>query len=117
MSLLSDAMTDCVYVNKSIVDDGYGGYRTEWTDGATIKCAIVKDTSIQGKIAEKQGVTDLVTITTSRGINLQFHDVVKRLSDGKIFRVTSNGDDKKTPLSAGIDMRQVSAEEWDLTNG
>ena len=40
----------------------------------------------------------------------------KRLSDGKIFRVTSDGDDKYTPSSANLNMRQVSCEEWELTN-
>jgi hypothetical protein len=38
--------------------------------------------------------------------------VFRRESDGKIFRVTSDGDDKKTPPSAGLDMRQVTAEEF-----
>jgi hypothetical protein len=37
-----------------------------------------------------------------------------RNSDGKIFRITSDGDDNHTPKSATLDMRQVSAEEWSL---
>ena len=38
--------------------------------------------------------------------------MVRRASDGKIFRVTSDGDDKRTPRSAALNMRNVSAEEW-----
>jgi hypothetical protein len=57
-------------------------------------------------------VTGLYTIITEKNINLQYHDVVKRLRDEKIFRVTSDGDDKRTPASAGLNMRNVSAEEW-----
>jgi hypothetical protein len=45
---------------------------------------------------------------------LDFHDVIMRIADGKIFRITSDGDDNKTPKSATLDMRQVSAEEWSL---
>jgi hypothetical protein len=60
-------------------------------------------------------VTGLYTITTAKNINLQFHDVFRRDEDQKVFRVTSDGDDKHTPDSAGLNMRQVSAEEWTLT--
>lgn len=114
MNLLSEAMTECQYINRAVVSDGEGGVMTEWSEGAKFDAAIVLDDSTQAKIAAAQGVTALYTITTSRAINLQFHEVIKRLEDGKIFRVTSDGDDKKTPRSAGLDMRQVSAEEWRL---
>ena len=117
MSLLSEAMTACTMIDKKTVADGYGGYVIEWTDGAPFDAAIVMDSSMQAKIAEKQGVTSLYTITTTKALNLQYHDVFRREEDGKIFRVTSNGDDKKTPVSATLNMRQVSAEEWSLTDG
>lgn len=114
MSLLSDAMEKCTMIDKRTVDDGYGGYDTTWVDGASFYAAIVLDNSIQGRIAEKAGVTALYTVTTQKKINLQFHDVFRRESDKKIFRVTSDGDDKHTPDSTPLDMRQVSAEEWRL---
>lgn len=116
MSLLLSAMEECVVVNKSIVDDGYGGYTTQWTDGAKFNAAIVLNNSMEARVAEQQGVTALYTVTTSKSLNLQYHDVFRRSSDGKIFRVTSDGDDKKTPASASLDMRQVSAEEWRLND-
>ncbi len=117
MSLLSEAMTKCIMLDKRTVADGYGGYITNWTDGAEFNAAIVLDSSMQARIAEKQGVTALYTITTTKALNLQYHDVFRRVDDGKIFRVTSDGDDKKTPASASLNMRQVSAEEWELTDG
>lgn len=116
MSLLSDAMTTCVILNKQTEADGYGGYITTWADGAEFKAAIVLDSSMEARIGEKQGVTALYTVTTQRVLNLQYHDVFRRVEDSKIFRVTSDGDDKKTPKSAGLDMRQVSAEEWELVS-
>lgn len=114
MSLLSEAMENCRMLDKRTSSDGYGGYITSWVDGAEFQAAIVLDSSMEARIAEKQGVTALYTITTAKSINLQYHDVFKRLRDGKIFRVTSDGDDKHTPNSAGLNMRQVSAEEWEL---
>lgn len=116
MSLLDEAMETCVFLNQQKVDDGYGGYRVVWSEGASFKSAITFDTSIEARTAEVQGVTSLYTVTTARDLTLEYHDVFRRQSDGKIFRVTSDGDDKFTPKSAGLDMRQVTAEEWELTS-
>lgn len=116
MSLLTDAMGECVLLDKQRTQDGYGGYITTWVDSVPFNAAIVLDTSMQAKIAEKQGVTGLYTVTTKKNFVLQFHDVFRRVKDGKIFRVTSDGNDKATPISAQLDMRQVSAEEWELSS-
>ena len=96
------------------MSDGDGGYSIQYVEGAEFDAAITLDTSIQAKIAEQQGVTGLYTVTTSKSLNLQYHDIFKRKSDNKIFRVTSDGDDKHTPASSTLDMRQVSAEEYTL---
>lgn len=114
MSLLSDAMENCIMLDKRTVSDGYGGYTAEYVDGAPFNAAIVLDNSMQARTAEKAGVTALYTVTTQKQMNLQYHDVFRRSRDGKIFRVTSDGDDKHTPISASLNMRQVSAEEWEL---
>lgn len=114
MSLLSEAMEDCVLLNKTTIEDGYGGYITEYLDGVTFKAACVINTSMEALRAQKEGVTAVYTITTTKALNLQYHDVFRRIRDGKIFRIKSDGDDKKTPDSATLNMRQVTAEEWVL---
>lgn len=116
MSLLTDAMEQCVMLNKQTIPDGYGGYVTTWAEGAEFIAAITFDTSLQARVADKEGVTSLYTVTTERALTLEYHDVFRRLSDGKIFRVTSDGDDKYTPNTASLDMRQVTAEEWSVSN-
>lgn len=114
MSLLEDALEKCVMLDKTTVADGYGGYISSYAEGASFNAAIVFDTSMEARLAERQGVKSLYTVTTSRAMSLQYHDIFKRVSDGKIFRVTSDGDDKFTPPSTALDMRQVTAEEWVL---
>lgn len=117
MSLLDEFMQEtgkCYILDKRTTSDGIGGYTTTYVEGAEFDAAITLDTSIQARTAEKQGVTALYTVTTKKAMNLQYHDIFRRSSDGKIFRVTSDGDDKKTPSSASLDMRQVSAEEYTL---
>lgn len=115
MSLLENAFVNFVIVNKITVDDGYGGIETRWTDGATIKGAIVYDNSREGKIAQALGSTDVYTLTVKKNVELDYHTVLRRASDGKVFRLTSDSDDNKTPDAAGLNMRQYTAEEFELT--
>lgn len=115
MSLLSAAMTACTMIDKRTVSDGRGGTITEWAEGAAFQAAIVRDTAVEVRVAEAQGTKAIYIVTTAKIVNLQYHDVFRREEDGKIFRVTSDGDDNKTPASAGLNMRNVSAEEWTLT--
>ena len=114
MNLLDDYMENCVMIDKTSVSDGRGGFDYAFVDGAKFQAVIKLDDSIQAKIAEQQGVTGIYSVTTQKSINLQYHDIFRRSSDGKVFRVTSDGDDKKTPPSATLNMRQVSAEEYTL---
>ena len=114
MSMLNDAMEPCVMLDKKRKPDGEGGYITEWTDSVEFDAAITFDDSMQARIGAKSGVTSLYTVTLPRGFKLDFHDVFRRLSDGKIFRVTSDGDDKHTPARASFQVSQVTAEEWTL---
>ena len=112
MSLLTESMTDVILMEKRNQPDGEGGFITNWAESVLFKAAITFDTSMQSRTAEKQGVTSRYTITTDKGAKLEFHDVIKRMSDGKIFRITSDGDDKQTPKSASFKFLQVTAEEW-----
>ena len=114
MSLLNDAFEACTMLHKTSADDGYGGETTVWVDGATFQAAITFDSSMEARTAQSQGVKSLYTVTTRKSKVLEYHEVFRRNRDGKLFRVTSDGDDKATPDSATLDMRQVTAEEWEV---
>lgn len=114
MSLLNQAMTDVVLMDKRREPDGEGGFITDWIESVVFQAAITFDTSMESRIGEKQGVSSRYTVTTGKGAKLDYHDVIKRLSDGKVFRITSDGDDKQTPKSASFQFLQVTAEEYVL---
>ena len=113
MSLLTQAMETCVFMEKKRKPDGEGGYTTEWYEGAEFEAAITLDSSIQAQIAEAQGVRGIYTVTVKKQVRMDYHDVFKRLSDGETFRVTSK-DDQATPNSANLNARTVRAEEWEV---
>ena len=116
MSLVKQKSEKFVEIEVKITPDGLGGYTTEYTESEPFEASWKFDNSTQGKIAAAQGVTSLYTIITRKDYVLYYHDVIKRLSDGKIFRITSDGDDKATPRTASLNMRSVSAEEWSLAD-
>lgn len=111
MSLLDSAFEDFRVINKAIVDDGYGGSVTTWTEGATVQGVMVYNASGITKIAEAIGSTSMYTFTCRKGQEFDFHDVLRRVRDRKLFRLTSNSDELKTPNSAGLNMLQYQAEE------
>ena len=112
VSLLYDAFEPVTMLEKTRVPDGEGGFVTNWTEGVQFDAAITFDSSLQAATAEKAGVSSLYTVTTEKSVILEYHDVFRRNRDGKVFRVTSDGDDKYTPPAATFQVRQVRAEEW-----
>lgn len=113
-SLYEKAMKKFIFLESHREPDGRGGFYTEWHEGAEFPAAVAFDNSMQAKTAQKQGVTSVYTVYAKKSVKFEYHDVIKRLEDGKIFRITSNGKDKKTPESAALNMLAVSAEEWEL---
>ena len=115
MSLIDDYKTNCVLLDKKRQPDGEGGFLPAvWVDGASFKAAITFNSSMEARAAEKQGVTSRYTITAPLNAKLEYHDVIRRLRDDKVFRIKSDGDDVQTPKSATFQFLQVEAEEWEL---
>ena len=115
IGLMNDFAEDCTLVEKVRVPDGEGGWSTTWSDGMPFRAAITHDTTLQARVAEAEGMRSTYTVTTDKSMPLDFHDVFRRNSDGQVFRVTSDGTDRRTPESATFQVSQVSAEEWVLT--
>ena len=114
MNLLEESYESFTLLNKIRSDDGYGGVITRWEDGVTIDGAMVLDSSSIAMIAQAIRERSVYTFTVKKHIELNLYDVLRRNSDGKIFRITNDSDEKKTPRSATLNMRQYSAEEWAL---
>lgn len=114
LNLIESMMEDCVFLNKVKVDDPVGGYKDDYQDGVTFKAAILKNSTTEAQIAEKNGVSELFTIVTDRNMVLEFHDVLRRVSDNEIFRVTSRAVDSQAPAASTVKIAKVTAERWVL---
>ena len=116
MSLVEKAMEKSHIMDKTTTQDGYGGVKTVYTLGAEIMVAYSFNSSTEARIAAQQGVNNRFTLLTKKSVLLRFPDIIKRDRDGKYFRVTSDGDDNRTPENGGLDLRAVEAEETEINN-
>ena len=110
MSLLTESYETFNFINRTRIDDGYGGYKSTWTKGVEFMATADFPGSSTGLIADKLTERTNCTITTSRSVTLEAMEIVQRQSDGVYFRVLQSGSFNKTPNSAGLDMRQSRAE-------
>lgn len=108
-------MTPCVFMDKLTVEDGIGGTRNTYQEGAEFLAAIVIDSTTEARLAESANAKSIYKVTTKSTVNIPFDTVFKRVSDGRVFRATSSNRDKVTPVSATFHIAQCSAETWELT--
>lgn len=113
-NLVYDSMEPSHIIDKVTSLDEYGSVVTKWVEGAPIDVSYSFDASTTARIAAQEGVKNRYKLMTKRAIVLQPMDVIRRDEDGKIFRITSDSKDNKTPTIAGLDLRAVEAEEWEL---
>ena len=116
MSLIYEMMEDCKTMNFARTDDEYGGYTRTWTEGASFKATIIKNTTVEAQIAEKQGIKELFTVVVEKGFMLDYGDVFKRVSDGETFRVTSRAKDSEAPARSTVKIAKVTSEKVDLND-
>jgi len=116
LNLIESMMQDCCILNHIREDDPFGSTVDYWEDGATFQAAIIKDSTTEATVAERQGIKEIFTVVTRKGFPLEYHDVFRRLSDQQLFRVTSNRKDSEAPQASTVGIAKVTAEKWVLTN-
>ena len=111
-AMLESFKSQCQLLRVSQDTDDEGGQNSQYEEVQTFEGLFGFKSSTQALAAEKQGVTSLYVIYVPRDIDVEFHDVIRRLSDGMTFRVTHPGKDVKTPVTSFIDWKKINAEEW-----
>lgn len=117
LSLLTSSFEDFIIMNKTIVPDGFGSVTATYTEGPTIQGAMPYNNSTLAVIARAAASKTTYTLTVRKNIDLDFHTILKRKKDGKLFRLLTGTDDHQTPPTAGLNMRQYDAEEYTPKKG
>lgn len=90
--------------------DGLGSFIWEWEDGADFRGGVVLNTSTQMRIAQQEGSKGIYTLTTAVKMPFENGDMVKRLKDDALFKITSDQADVSTPAISDITGWQVTME-------
>lgn len=110
-------MEKCHIIDKVTSDDAYGGAVISYRVGASIDAAIIKNSSTEAVVAEKQGASEFFTIVTNKGSMLDYHSIIRRDSDNECFMVTSREKDSEAPAISTIQISKVNAERWNVPSG
>ena len=111
--LIKDQTCDCCFLNKAIVLDDVGGYDTKWTEGATFEAVITENSSLEATIAGIAQERTYYGVKVRSAVPLEFHGVFKRVTDNKIFRITT-AEGLNAPSISALGMKQLQAEEFEL---
>lgn len=114
MSLLDDFSRPCVLMEKTRQPDGEGGYITDWTEGLEFINHQALDTSMEARIAAKQGVTSVYSALVESNLPIEYGDYFKDRETGTVYRVTSNPEEKTAPKSASFALKYFTAERTEL---
>lgn len=110
--LIQDSLEKCVILNKAITNDGYGGYKTTYTDGADFDAVITENNSIEAQVASVDTSKTFYGVKTKRNVPLEYNTVFKR-KDGTVYRITV-ADSMDSPSFSAMDMKVLQAEEYKL---
>lgn len=116
MSLLDEFAESFKKLDKISEPDGAGGFTTQWRESAQFKLIVRHDTTIEARIAEEAGTASTYTFLFDKKLNFEFGDVVKRMKDGQVFKITQPSGEDFTPPSSGMNLGAVSARKWELPN-
>ena len=116
MALIYDIMSDCHMIDKVTRDDPYGGVVPGYQVGASFLAKVIKDSSTEATVAEKQTSTEFFKVVT-KGVKLDYHDIFRRDSDNEYFIVTSRQKDSEAPAQSTIQIAKTTCERWEVPNG
>lgn len=102
-----------VVLNRNLTSDGIGGQEYTIVEGLTFEGILILNTSIEGQIAQKQGVTGIYTFAYPKNLNIPPKTILRRVKDGKIFR-TTDIDGVPTPDMSTLDMKTTRLEDYTL---
>ena len=110
MNLIDSRMEDCVILDLVTEPDGFGGFIRDYIDGAAFRAVLLMRSTDDVEIAYQQGAKRLYTVYTRQLVKLERGDHIRRESDGRVLRVTSDAVEDKTPGSSTLDLYRVQAE-------
>lgn len=101
-------------IDKTSTNDAYGGTVKGYRVGAAFQAKVIKDSSTEAMIAEKQKSTEILTVVT-KGLKLDYHDIFRRDSDhNEYFICTGREKDTESPAQSTVMLAKTTCARWEI---
>ena len=114
MGLIDYEQRPCAKIVKSDVPDKEGGRYAAYIQSCVFNAIISPNSGSSKVLADNEISAKQIKVFYPSAIDLQLHDVIKTLDDGKTYRITTGG--SQPPKSASVQYSLAVAEEWEVPN-
>lgn len=111
--ILNEFLTDLEVIEINNTSDGLGGYIEGVSVVKTLQGIIARVSNKESRIAEKLNNKSYYVLYVKKGTLIDRNNLVRRVSDNRVFRITSLAGDKITPSGAGIDFEKFECEIYE----
>lgn len=105
-----DFYEDFFLMNKISQPDSLGQPGFYLEQGAPFRAGMYPISSSEALIAGRVGNKAIFVVQTDAALLLEQNDYIFRVKDGRTYRITGNSADKITPVVAGDQYAEVTAE-------
>lgn len=114
MGLIDYEQRPCAKIVKSGVPDKEGGRYATYIQSCTFNAIVSPNQGGSKVLADNEISAKSIKVFYPSAIDLQMHDVIKTLDDGKTYKITTGG--SQPPKSASVQYSLAVAEEWEVPN-
>lgn len=112
MSLIDSFRTSFTRLVRTAERDSAGHIVYSYFDGESFSAALVLSGSSEKETAGNVKAVSSYTLTADEDVVIEYADILRRESDGRLFRVTGFVSEEP-PATASFSFRQYSAEDFD----
>ena len=108
--MLSDYFEPFALMEREQTPDGLGGTEAVWHDSLIFEGGVTFVPGGETDIAGLRALRTIPVLAHEFDVTLRQGDVVRRVSDGAVYRVAGQSSDMRTPAFADLRFAQVPVE-------
>ena len=109
--MLTDYFEPFALLERTQAPDGLGGTTAKWRDSLVFEGGVTFVPGAETTVAGLNALLTIPVLAQDYDVTLRQDDLVRRLSDGAVFRVAGCSADMVTPACADLRFAQVPVEK------
>lgn len=107
---IKDFFKPLVLLEEQNVFDGMGGFETKYIEKMSFIGGISTDNASESKIAEKNKPTTTFTLTVTKGVEINYGDLIKDTETENVYKITSDPNDMIISKKSKLNIKSCSLE-------